>query len=261
VRVPPLTPSPPIAERAALKGAEKRRAEQLTSLFENNTLEPQYGYAENLHDGRGITAGRAGFTSGTDDLLEVVLAYLTKKPRAPLARYLPTLERLHNLPDDSPRRSSTRGLEGFAAVWGEAAGDPAMHAAQDGIVEKLYFQPAERHSDALGLRTPLARAQIYDAIIQHGEGDSHDGLGDLIRRANTAAGGTPAQGVDERHWLAAFLHSRHHALLHAKDPATRKEWANSVDRVGVFEDLLREGNLQLKGPLHIHHGDFDAVIP
>jgi chitosanase len=261
VRVPPLTPSPPIAERASLKGAEKRRAEQLTSLFENNTLEPQYGYAENLHDGRGITAGRAGFTSGTDDLLEVVLAYLAKKPHAPLARYLPTLERLHKLPDDSSKRASTRGLEGFAAAWAEASRDPAMHAAQDAIVDKLFFRPAERHCDALCLRTPLARAQVYDAIIQHGEGDSADGLGELIRHSNTAAGGTPAQGVDERHWLSAFLKVRRHALLHAQDPATRREWARSVDRVGVFEDLLREGNLQLEGPLHVHHGDFEAVIP
>jgi chitosanase len=261
VRVPPLVPSPPLSELAALGGAAKRRAEQLTSLFENGTIEPQYGYAENVHDGRGITAGRAGFTSGTDDLLEVLLAYLAKKPKSPLARYLPTLERLHALPDDSPKRASTRGLEGFAAAWAAAAKDPAMRTIQDAMVDKLYFRPAERHSDALGLKTPLARAQLYDAIIQHGESDVSDGLGDLIRRANAAAGGTPVQGVDERHWLAAFLHARRHALRHAQDPATRREWAKSVDRVGVYEDLLRQGNLELNGPIHVDHGDFEGDVP
>jgi chitosanase len=261
VRVPPLSPPPPASGRSALGGAEKRRAEQLTSLFENGTIELQYGYAENLHDGRGMTAGRAGFTSRTDDLLEVVLAYLAKKPRSPLARYLPTLERLQALPDDSPKRASTRGLEGLAAAWAAAAKDPAMRAAQDAVVDKLYFRPAERHSDALGLKTPLARAELYDAILQHGENDDPDGLGDLIRRANAAAGGTPAQGVDERHWLAAFLQARRQMLRHASDPATRRAWAESVDRVGVYEDLLRQGNLQLKGPIHVDHGDFQGDVP
>src|SRR5215211_2285536 len=37
----------------------KARAAQITSTFENATLELQYDYAENIGDGRGLTAGRA----------------------------------------------------------------------------------------------------------------------------------------------------------------------------------------------------------
>jgi hypothetical protein len=37
----------------------KHRAAQITSTFENSTLELQYDYVENIGDGRGITAGRA----------------------------------------------------------------------------------------------------------------------------------------------------------------------------------------------------------
>ena len=44
-------------------------ADQIMSVFENDTPAIQYGYAENLHDGRGVTAGRAGFTSATGDML------------------------------------------------------------------------------------------------------------------------------------------------------------------------------------------------
>src|ERR1017187_10409152 len=43
-----------------LSGEKRIRAERLTSYFENSTLEPQYDYIENIHDGRGYTAGRAG---------------------------------------------------------------------------------------------------------------------------------------------------------------------------------------------------------
>src|SRR5258706_11825843 len=72
---------------------QKRRAEQLTSLFENGTIEIQYGYAEALGDGRGITAGRAGFTTPTGDALEGVQLYTSQRPRNLLAPFLPELER------------------------------------------------------------------------------------------------------------------------------------------------------------------------
>src|SRR3954454_6473988 len=65
----------------------KHRAAQITSSFENSTLELQYGYIDNIGDGRGITAGRAGFTSATGDLLLLVQRYTKAKPGNVLAPY------------------------------------------------------------------------------------------------------------------------------------------------------------------------------
>jgi chitosanase len=70
----------------------KHRAAQIISTFENSTLELQYDYVENIGDGRGITAGRAGFTSATGDLLLVVRRYVETKPDNVLAPYVPALE-------------------------------------------------------------------------------------------------------------------------------------------------------------------------
>src|SRR5438132_3036639 len=93
------------AEAAAhpgwLAGAQKRRAEALTSLFENSTLTPQYDYIEALGDGRGYTAGRAGFTSATGDMLDVVKRYTRVVPGNPLGRFLPRLEVLAKKEDGS----------------------------------------------------------------------------------------------------------------------------------------------------------------
>jgi hypothetical protein len=51
------------------------------------------GYAAALGDGRGITFGRAGFTTGTGDGLAVVEAYVKLRPvNNTLAPYLPALE-------------------------------------------------------------------------------------------------------------------------------------------------------------------------
>ena len=252
--------SQPAAKRSTLTAQETRRAEELTSLFENSTTTLQYGYAENIHDGRGITAGRAGFTSGTDDLWEVVRDYTKKKPNNPLAKFLPRLAELHALPEDSKGRGSTKGLEGLVAAWKEAAKDPAFRAVQDAAVDRMYFKPSQVHARALGLETPLAQGELYDAIIQHGDGDDPDGLPALIAATNAKAGGTPKSGVDEKKWLATFLAVRKADLAHAHDPATRKEWADSVDRVGVYQDLLAAGNLDLHGPIRVNHGDFQGTV-
>src|SRR5690349_2974768 len=75
-------------EEPALAPEPKRLAEALTSLFENGTTEIDYAYAEALGDGRGITAGRAGFTSATGDLLLVVQRYTAAVPGNGLAAYL-----------------------------------------------------------------------------------------------------------------------------------------------------------------------------
>src|SRR5579862_8416717 len=55
-------------ESEVLTSAQRRRADQIISVFENDTIELQYGYTEELDDGRGLTAGRAGFTTATGDL-------------------------------------------------------------------------------------------------------------------------------------------------------------------------------------------------
>jgi chitosanase len=244
-----------------LTAVQKQRAEGLTSLFENGTPVLQYAFAQKLGDGRGVTAGRAGFTTATDDAKSVIERYTKVVAQNPLATFLPRLRQISALPEGSAGRSSTRGLEGFEAAWAQASKDPKFRAAQDAEVNTTYYQPSQRIADSLGLKTPLARAQLYDAIIQHGEGTDPDGLPSLVARANKAAGGSPAQGIDEKKWFSSFLAERRKDLTHAFDPATRAEWAASVDRVGVFEDLIKAGNWQLTGPIKVSHGDFQGTVP
>lgn len=238
-----------------LSGDTKRRAEALTSLFENSTTEIQYAYVEDIHDGRGFTAGRAGFTTATGDALEVIELYTTRVPPNPLAQYLPRLRVLAHA-----ESGSVVGLDGFAAAWTAAARDPRFHTAQDVIEDRLYFIPAMNRADALHLATPLARAEVYDAIIQHGEGDDADGLPALLARTATSAHGTPATGVDEKKWLAAFLTVRRADLAHASDATTRAAWAESVSRVDAVRAIATSGNYDLHGPIVVHSGDVDGTI-
>lgn len=246
---------PPTPMANTLQGEQKRRAEALTSVFENGTPTINYAAIERLDDGRGYTAGRAGFTTATGDALLVVKRYTERVSQNPLAKYLPTLERLAESESDDVSE-----LEGFAVAWREAAHDTRFRAAQDAINDELYFEPAMDMAKSLGITTALGQAILYDTIIQHGGGSDADSLSALVARTKHRAGGTPKTGIAESPWLSAFLDVRAQDLLHPANATTQEVWAVSVGRVRVFEKLLRENNLALRGPIVVHTPEYEAMI-
>src|SRR4051812_476079 len=89
------------AAATGLTHAQRIRADKLVSQFENSTSVIQYCYIQALDDGRGYTAGRAGFTSATGDLLEVAELYTNATPGNPLADLIPRLRELAATNDGS----------------------------------------------------------------------------------------------------------------------------------------------------------------
>ncbi|MER7846053.1 chitosanase [Kitasatospora sp. NPDC096077] len=225
---------------------QRRRADQLVSVFENSTTEIQYGYAENINDGRGVTAGRAGFTTNDGDALKVVRAYTAVSPDNPLARFVPELERLA-----ASGSGDTSGLPeaDYIAAWKQAAQDPVFRQVQDDQVDRRYFTPAMDQADRLGLGTALARAELYDASIQHGNGGEYDALPALIGRTVAKVGSPSAAG--ERAWLDAFFDVRIDDLNNPANSSTADEWRKSVDRVECLRRIAAAGNYDLDGPFTI----------
>ncbi|WJV44681.1 chitosanase [Streptomyces flavofungini] len=237
-----------------LTAEQRRRADQLVSVFENGTTRIQYAYAENLHDGRGVTAGRAGFTTDDGDALEVVRAYTKREPDNPLARFIPALRRLADgegagEADADGSRPRAFPDTDYIAAWKRAAADPVFREVQDAQVDDRYFTPALRAAEKAGLRSPLAVAELYDASIQHGNGSDGDGLPALVRRT-TAKAGTPAE-AGEKAWLNAFFDVRVHDLTHPVNPDTADEWRESVDRVEALRRLAESGHQALDGPFTV----------
>lgn len=240
---------------AGLNKDQKRRAEQLTSIFENGTTEIQYGYVERLDDGRGYTCGRAGFTTATGDALEVVEVYTKAVPNNKLKKYLPELRRLAKEESDD-----TSNLKGFASAWKSLANDKEFRAAQDKVNDHLYYQPAMKRSDNAGLKTALARAVMYDTVIQHGDGDDPDSFYALIKRTNKKAGGSPKEGIDEKKWLNKFLDVRYDDLMNPANHDTRDEWRESVARVDVLRSIAKENNYNLNGPIHVRSNEYGNFV-
>lgn len=237
------TPAPTAVhhQEAAANGlddpAKKDIAMQLVSSAENSSLDwkGQYGYIEDIDDGRGYTAGIIGFCSGTGDMLDLVELYTEREPDNVLAQYLPALR-------DVDGTDSHEGLDpGFGEAWETAAGDPAFQQAQNDERDRVYFDPAVGRGKSDGLGT-LGQFAYYDALVMHGDGDDSTSFGSIRERALGKAK-PPAQGGDEVTYLNAFLDARVRAM--------RQEEAHSdTSRVDTAQRVfLDEGNLNLDPPL------------
>ncbi|MFD4632180.1 chitosanase [Streptomyces sp. NPDC058284] len=215
--------------------AKKELAQKLVSSAENSTLDwrGQYGYVEDIGDGRGYTAGIIGFCTGTHDLLALVERYTKDHPDNGLARYLPALREV----DGS---DSHEGLApGFPDAWRAEASKAAFRSAQDRARDRGYFDPAVRLARRDGLGT-LGQFVYYDAMVVHGPGArGFDGL----RAAALKKADPPSRGGGEKAYLDVFLDIRRGAM---KREAAHRD----TSRVDTAQrKFLDDGNLGLDTPL------------
>ncbi|THA79608.1 chitosanase [Streptomyces sp. A0642] len=217
--------------------AKKDIAMQLVSSAENSSLDwkGQYGYIEDIGDGRGYTAGIIGFCSGTGDMLDLVELYTRREPGNPLAGYLPALREVDGT-------DSHDGLDpGFSEAWETAAEDPAFQQAQNDERDRVYFDPAVGRGKSDGLGT-LGQFAYYDALVMHGDGGDSTSFGSIRERA-LAQARPPAQGGDEVTYLNAFLDARVWAMK-------QEEAHSDTSRVDTAQRVfLDAGNLNLDPPL------------
>ena len=218
---------------------------QLVSSAENSSLDwrAQYGYIEDIGDGRGYTGGIIGFTSGTHDMLELVERYTAEHPGNSLAEFLPALRAVDGT-------DSLDGLgEAFEQAWRSEAEVSAFQRAQDSERDRAYFDPAVQQAKQDGLRA-LGQFAYYDAMVMHGPGEDPVSFGG-IRATALRKATSPAQGGDETVYLNAFLDARKAAML-------TEEAHSETGRVDTQQrKFLREGNLDLDPPLRwtVYEGD------
>ena len=216
---------------------KKDIAMQIVSSAENSSLNwrAQFGYIEDIDDGRGYTAGIIGFCSGTHDMFELVEYYTKVKPGNVLAKYLPALRKV----DGS---SSHAGLDpNYTKDWKTAAKDQAFKDAQEHERDRVYFNPAIAQAKKDGLRS-LGMFAYYDAIVMHGAGTDRDSFGSIRSNALKKAK-PPAQGGDEKQYISAFLDARKVAMKHEEAHA-------DTSRVDTAQRVwLNANNFDLNTPL------------
>ncbi|MFC1413271.1 chitosanase [Streptacidiphilus sp. N1-12] len=217
---------------------------EVVSSAANSSLDwkEQYTYIDDIGDGRGYTAGIAGFHSSTGDLLALVELYTRREPHNVLAGYLPALRRV-----DGSHAHTGLGAP-FTAAWHRAAADPVFRTAQDDELNRESFDPAVAQAKADGLHA-LGQFVYFDALVTPGPGA---GPAEFARIRATALrqARTPAQGGDETAYLDAFLTART-AAMRADAPHGDTSRVDTEQRV-----FLDQGDLDLNPSLSWHtYGD------
>ena len=210
----------------------------LVAIAENSRTTLAYDFAEDIGDGRGVTFGIIGFTTGTYDGNIWLHHYTQLAPGNRLAKYLPALDAIDGKPHPGGHCADITGLDGFIADFRASLEDAGFKKSQLDKMDELYWNPALAKARHLGVRLGITLGELFDACVNHGE----SGMAALADRTDEALGGSPGSGVDEARWLARFLDFRYELL--ASQPA----WKNSVDRIGMYRRLLAAGKADLATP-------------
>lgn len=134
--------------------------------------------------------------------------------------------------------------------------DPIMAEVQDAVFARIYWLPAIAEARALGLRSKLALAVIYDSHVQSGSGG-------VSRIRPLFAERPPTNGGEEKAWVAAYVGARAKWLETFKstktsaDPTTqariRSDHESAVHasayRMRWFGELVALGRWDLPLPL------------
>ncbi len=209
---------------------ELKIAEQVVSIFENSTPVIQYSYAQKLEDWkeRGITFGRAGFTTCQDGI-DVLNELKKTDPQNPINNFSPYIEK--NYLNQPLCVANTKALveKNFLRVYRRHGNDPGVKQAQENVYKRRYLDTSLDLMKKLNLKSFMAFVVIQDSFIQHGEGsDGIEAIINLVKRPH------PVNSAEELEWLMDFLMSRAQLLKYGGT-----EWAKSVTRTAVLREFVK----------------------
>ncbi|KAJ2237125.1 hypothetical protein IWW45_001243 [Coemansia sp. RSA 485] len=199
-------------------------------------------------DGRGITAGIAGFCTGTGDAWEMIKIYHQLSGGTDDFSPMDSiLEKYANSNSDSQA-----GLEDYCKVFADLGkNDAKFRQAQDKIRDETYLAPSQKLADQVGLKLSISQGQMYDTGLMHGPGDDPDGLASIIKETSESftsnqtgdSGSTltiNGNQVDEIVWLKKFLEVRSDHLTNPRDPENQggNYWAQTLYRIESYQNAI-----------------------
>jgi chitosanase len=201
----------------------------IVSIAENSTTRwwDNYGYCENIGDGRGMTVSLVGFCSGTGDLLWVFQQLQQINNQHPLLRYLRVLQMVNGTNSTQHLHTLEQDLLKYQndADWRKAVWRGILH---------FYWRPAMQFATGHSLHLPITKGFLFDLALHHGA-DAINRMADMVR---TCAGGE----ADEQRWLMEMIAVRKNIIQQSQD-------LGPTDRCDMWYSILRANNLYLQRPL------------
>ena len=218
---------------------------RIVSTAENSTTNwtEAYDYIEDIGDQRGYTGGLIGFTSATQDMLELVEYYTSLVPGNGLASYIPGLQTCSNIgygPNASTAAANNLG-NAFKTAWANAANnDPVFRRCQRDLRKEIYWDDALTQALADGVG-PLGVALHYDVLVNHGPGNDSESYGGIIAAARASTSKPPSAGGNEANYLKKICDLR---------DAVLQDWGDyqADGRSTIFRALINANKLTLIAP-------------
>jgi chitosanase len=214
----------------------------IISIFETGKIPAvaSYSTCTILKDGAGISYGKHQSTDRAGSLDKIVKRYISEggslgTKLVPYVARLAANETASINPDAVPDWAYS-----LIKLLKEAGADPKMQKAQDSVFDEDYWLPACKHADAIGLKTALGYAVLYDTCI-------HSGPGRVNTHRSMFPQKSPLNGGDEKEWVKAYIATRKAWLLGSSNPLVQK----TIYRMEAFEELIKSGNWDLATPMTV----------
>jgi chitosanase len=224
-----------------LTSTQKQTAQSIINLFETSAVLGDYGSVTVIDGDTGhLTFGRSQTTLGSGNLFVLLQRYCGNSGARFGTRLSPWLPRV---------KAKDFGLDGETKLHNmlrATADDPVMRDTQDQFFDEVYWQPAARAADNLGISSALGVTVVYDSAV-------HGSWAKMRDRTNQQAGTLAALG--EQAWIAAYVATRRQWL--ASSP--RADLRKTVYRMDAFQRLIDQNRWGLDLPLVVRGGEISLV--
>jgi chitosanase len=219
-----------------------KTAQAIVNIFETGHPQGDYGRVTVLpHDSGHLTYGRAQTTLASGNLYLLIKDYC-ETPEAQFAIELHEyLERLRNRDTSLDRNGRLKQL------LRRAGEDVVMQEVQDRFFDRVYWFPSAQAANALGIRTALGTAVVYDSRI-HGSW--------ARMRDRTMERHGPVRDLGEEVWVSHYVTVRAEWLSTHPNLLLRK----TVYRMGAFRKLIDQGRWSLDLPLFVRGMQIDEDV-
>lgn len=225
-----------------LSDLQKRAIHAIVNVFETGRVTGDYSRVTCAENDPGrLTYGRSQVTLASGSLARLVHDYCAEPDALQakeLAVYLPRLD---------ARDATLDGDTTLRALLRTAGADPAMRRAQDALFDRLYWDPALRSAEAVGIETALGTAVVYDSFIHGGWVRMRNATAAQLGIAPTMPQIHP-DFPTEPQWVGRYITARRNWLATHANALLRL----CTYRMDTFAALVAAGNWALALPLKAH---------
>lgn len=214
-----------------LTPTQKQTAQSIVNLFETSAVLGHYGKVTVIPGDTGhLTFGRSQTTLGSGNLLDLLQRYCSNDAARfgdKLSAWLPRFAAADFALDDDLHLHN---------ILRATVDDPVMRETQDIFFDEVYWQPAAKSADNLGIQSALGVAVVYDSWV-HGSWKT-------VREITNQNCGTIST-LGERDWIKAYVETRRSWLANHR----RSDLQATAYRMDAFLRLIEQGYWGLALPL------------